>query len=106
MYGSKQKPAGLQPGVAGELTGRRRDDERRAEKIRTWDQPGGTLCVCHLPCGKNLTRSQARRRRHDAAARARGRGGWPAEALALSVLPMTDVTRILSAIEQGDPRAA
>ena len=30
----------------------------------------------------------------------------PAEALALSGWPMTDVTRILSAIEQGDPHAA
>src|SRR6516162_234354 len=29
----------------------------------------------------------------------------PAEALALSGWPMTDVTRILSAIEQGDPHA-
>jgi RNA polymerase sigma factor (TIGR02999 family) len=32
--------------------------------------------------------------------------GYPAEAFARSVSPMTDVTRILSAIEQGDPHAA
>src|SRR5271165_7200292 len=32
--------------------------------------------------------------------------GWSAETFALPVSPMSDVTRILSAIEQGDPLAA
>ena len=32
--------------------------------------------------------------------------GWSTETFALPVSPMSDVTRILSAIEQGDPHAA
>ena len=32
--------------------------------------------------------------------------GWSTETFALLVSPMSDVTRILSAIEQGDPHAA
>ena len=79
---------------------------RVPKKSRTGDKVGGILDACHLPGGKNRARPQARRRRHDAAARARGRGGGPAEARALSGWPMTDVTRILSGIEAGDPHAA
>src|SRR5438270_6862060 len=35
-----------------------------------------------------------------------GEGDGPPGSISLSVLPMTEVTRILSAIEQGDPHAA
>src|SRR5262245_22960445 len=76
------------------------------KKFRNWGPVDGILISYLLACGKDLTRPIVRRNRIVSGIRSHGRGGCPAEALALSVLPMTDVTSILSAIQQGDPHAA
>src|SRR5262249_20424971 len=63
---------------------------------------------CFLCCGKELSRQQVRRiRRARSPQRIQGlRRSRPAETFTLLGLPMSEVTRILSAIEQGDPQAA
>src|SRR5262249_32161657 len=76
------------------------------KKSKTWGQAAGKL-ICHLlGCGKDRARQRVRRGHNDSGTRSSGRGGCLAGAFALSVSPMSEVTRILSAIEQGDPHAA
>ena len=98
-----------QPGVAGELARPRLDDERGAE-----DSP---RLVATRMLQSLIASSIAERTRRvngrDASAGQRCRArlsrvgrGWSTEPFALPVSPMSDVTRILSAIEQGDPLAS
>jgi ECF sigma factor len=124
----KRSPAGAHPMCRG--AGRRtgggppvlRDDDRGAEEVRHL-RPGGrynrrlpprvrngTITDCLLECGAERTKRVNRR---DASAGQRCRApipgigrGWSTEPFALLVSAMSDVTRILSAIEQGDPQAA
>src|SRR5262245_57606821 len=78
------------------------------KKSRTRGPAGGTLSDGPLGCAKAPARSQVRRTR-----RARipgpvngvGRGG-SAEPFALGVSPMSEVSRVLPALERGDPHAA
>src|SRR5271163_2456929 len=78
---------------------------RVPKKSRTCGQSDGTLINGLVGCGKDLARQQVSRiRRAKVPGPAPGAGRcWSALTFALSVVPMTDVTRILSAIEQGDP---
>ena len=69
----------------------------------------GTISECLLDCGADRARQQPRRvgraKVLDSALPAVGRRCF-AETFTLLVAPMSDVTRILSAIDHGDPRAA
>jgi RNA polymerase sigma factor (TIGR02999 family) len=78
------------------------------KKSRTCCQADGTLFDGLLDCGRDLECQQARCVRSakiQDPAQGVGRGR-SAERFALSVPPMSDFSRILSAIEQGDPKAA
>ena len=70
----------------------------------------GTIGGCLLDCGTDQARQQARRIGRamvpDRAPGGRERVFRSAEPFAVPVSPMSDVTRILSAIEQGDPIAS
>src|SRR5262249_22164142 len=74
------------------------------KKFRTCGNVDGTLIDGLLDCGEGLARQQVRRLgRAKIPGPAPGVGrGCSSEILALSVSLMTEVTRILSAIEQGD----
>ena len=78
------------------------------KKSKTCDPAEGILIDHPVDRRQGLARQEVRRsHRAKIPQPASGVGrGWPAETFALSVSPMTDVTRILSAIEQGDPTAA
>src|SRR5262245_10618558 len=78
------------------------------KKSRTWGQAPGTLMgspgLQNCPGGLNPFDARGRSRfcRHPGRLGRRG-GAGPAS---LAGVPMSDVTRILCAIEQGDPHAA
>jgi RNA polymerase sigma factor (TIGR02999 family) len=75
----------------------------------TCGQADGIIIDCLLDCGKHVARQRAGRiglaKVLDSALPAVGRRRF-AETFALLVLPMSEVTRILSEIERGDPHAA
>src|SRR5262249_77484 len=78
------------------------------KKSRTWGQPPGTLIGCLPGCRTDLACQRVRRVRGPkipGPARRPSRA-VPTGAFTLLVSPMSEVTRILSAIEQGDPHAA
>ena len=78
------------------------------EKSRTCGKASGTLIDCLPGCGKDRAHQPVRRTRKakvpDPTQGARR--GHSDGAFSLLVLPMSDVTHILSAIEDGDPHAA
>ena len=77
------------------------------KKSRTWGQPRGKLIGC-LPGGRtDLAAQQVNRPRTFLIPQPQGGPGEGlARGLRASGAPMSDVTQILSAIEQGDPQAA
>src|SRR6516165_570811 len=77
-------------------------------KSRTCGQLAGTFTDGPLDGGKDLVRQQVRRLRPATIPRPAPTigTGRPAATFALRLSLMTDVTRILSAIEQGDPHAS
>src|SRR5262249_32867277 len=78
------------------------------KKSMTWGRDAGILIDYFLRCEKELSRQQVRRlRRAKISQPTQGSGrGCSVETFGPPVSPMTDVTRMLSAIEQGDPHAA
>jgi len=78
------------------------------KKSMTCGQAEGRIIACLLDCGTHQARQQARRIGWAKVPDPAHEGGrrCSAESFALLVAPMSDVTRILSAIEQGDPQAA
>src|SRR5262245_46918633 len=77
------------------------------KKLRTWGQAAGIL-IGGLPGRNNgLSAQQVRRAGSEEIPQPPSNGFEPAAGPCSSwVSPMTEVTRILSAIEQGDPNAA
>src|SRR6516162_7440327 len=84
------------------------DQRDSGRQSRTCGQAGGILVDCILGCRKERARQHVRRiRRAKIPQLAQGLGrGYPSETFSLLVSPMSEVTRIRSAIEQGDPHAA
>src|SRR5262249_26475014 len=99
---------GQQPGVTGELARRRLDDERRAEEVQDLGPGGwythGVSRVAEQTC--RLSRLDARGRSGSRRLSRTAGGSRCAGPASLSGVPMSDVTQILDAIEQGDPKAA
>ena len=81
---------------------------RAPKTFKTCRQADVTILDCLIDCEKDQARQQARRIGR-ATVLGPAPGGWERlvrEPIALPVSPMSDVTRILSAIEQGDPLAS